>query len=340
MLRARKRSQVPSHNEFENYQSLNRWKQMALTKKQIGTYRSARALAALLLSAEKLAAWQVTGGLHTNSGPGSASPCISSHRQGPFLLPPPAVAPGHPVMKMVTYGAGPGQFDVVKFLRVAKRGLCASLEEENGKLNEDAMATLKLINKQNPAYPNPVEDNDLWSGSWRLMTALPCFGMRYLAPSSVVVEETEESSGNWTMESTVSFGTSEVKALLQLAGGASANIPNTFQNNLNQPPGGRDNKVLRLRIDSLTLTLGEGDKEKMAEIAPQVLECASDLGIALTQNDEAASWSGKVPLPLVRFAIEYLDQDFMAVELLNIGQQPSGNWLVFTMEGVDREKDF
>mmetsp|Transcript_157027 Transcript_157027/g.273454 ORF Transcript_157027/g.273454 Transcript_157027/m.273454 type:complete len:333 (+) Transcript_157027:73-1071(+) len=313
MLRARTQFQVHSYKEDRSHQTWKPREQLLLMQRRVGSYRSLRALATLLLAVEKAAAWHVTGPLHVNSGQSAGSRCISSHKHGPSLLLPLTRAPCHPVMKVVQYGSGPGQYDIVKFLRVAKKGIYKSLEEEDGILNEDALTTLKVLNEQNPCYPKPTADNDMWSGKWRLMTSvLACDGMRQHLPSSVIVEE----DGNLTLESTVSFGPSEVQALLQLTGSVSAKT---------------DNDLL-LRIQKLTLTLKEGDKEKVAELAPTVTECAKEnFGIKLVQDEEAAAWHGELPMPKTPLTIEYLDQDFHVMEKFR------DNWIVLSKEGVERD---
>jgi hypothetical protein len=174
----------------------------------------------------------------------------------------------------------------IHFLRAAKTAVSRALEDEGGLLDEDALATIGALADVNPSKPDPANDNDLWSGSWVFRTASLLSGPGSLEQRSrgdVVLEE----SGALEVEVTLAVGAAGTPATLGVAGQISAD--------------GDD--VLELECERVVLSTPTDD----AEASAAVTSVAEAMGLTLERVSDA--WVAAPPLPALRLAQLYLDQD-------------------------------
>lgn len=167
----------------------------------------------------------------------------------------------------------------IKFLRTAKAALRKALEEEGGALDDDARACVEALNVANPSLPNPAEDNDLWSGAWSFQTA-SLFSTAIRAEGSVNVDESGELELTCTLTSGESVGTLSMQARVAAAA----------------------DTVLELQCERIALS-----SEAL------VSACSEATGLSLEPTEDGAQWLASEPLPALKLAQLYLDQDMHIV---------------------------
>ena len=205
------------------------------------------------------------------------------------LLPAPPLLPRAPLAstrRAAFVRATEIPFDV-HFLRAAKSALRRSLEDEGGLLTEDALETIGVLSDVNPSAPDPSADYDLWSGTWEFHIASLVSGpLEQRGRGSVVVDE----SGELELHCSLALGATGAPASLRVTGRVSAVA----------------DAVLELQCAQVVLSL-EGQDETL------VSACAQATGLEL--EPWADEWIGAQPLPALRLAQLYLDQDCHVVRL-------------------------
>ena len=199
------------------------------------------------------------------------------------LLPAPPLLPRAPLAstrRAAFVRATEIPFDV-HFLRAAKSAVRRSLEDEGGLLTEDALETIKVLSDVNPSGPDPSADNDLWSGTWEFhIASLVSRPLEQRGRGSVVVEE----SGELELQCSLALGGTGAPASLRVTGRVSAVA----------------DAVLELQCEKVVLSL-QGQDEKL------VGACVQATGLKMEPS--ADEWIAASPLPAVRLAQLYLDQD-------------------------------
>ena len=175
-------------------------------------------------------------------------------------------------------------FDI-HFLRGAKNALRKSLDEEGGVLVEDAQACVEALSAVNPSLPNPSEDSDLWSGTWSFATSS-------LLSSALAAEGSVVLSESGALELTCELTSAESSATLSVQGQVAA----------------ADDTVLELQCERIALS-----SEAL------VAACAEATGLSLAEA--GGEWVAAAPLPSLKLAQRYLDQDTHIVGALVEGER-------------------
>ena len=214
----------------------------------------------------------------------------------------------------------------VHFYKQAKKALRAALAAEAGVLSADALAMVAALAEVNPTRPTPSEDADLWSGSFSLSSAtLSLSGGTVLQRDSIVEVDDD---GKLLLLATV-----DAAAGGDAEGGA---LSVAFTGQL------RAIGDACLELTCEQLGLAQVQDADAAGTAALVAACEAALGLKFSLGSSAVEpkiprWNVETPMPTLRLAQCYLDQELHVVRW-SVGGGQEGSPLQI-VEGVGDGSD-
>ena len=187
----------------------------------------------------------------------------------------------------------------VNFYKSAKIALRTALDEQDGALSDDALAMVDALADVNPTRPDPSEDNDLWSGSFDLASsALSVGSVRQRGSGSIEVDDDGKMMLFATLEASADEG----------GGALSLVLTGTLR--------ASDDAELELACEQVGLAQLEDADTEETKLLISACEGATGLSFAESTSEvqpDLPRWDADAPLPTLRLAQLYLDQELHIV---------------------------